>query len=165
MSFSSDFVIDKIFYDKNCTTPWLLTREPLKFNQTCSDVNTLQCTNNTLNAFYAQSCLTSNQSKEIPFDYVKVTTNSYPSNEFVYLADGVCRRFSTLMGDNGYGINASCINGQSMIQTCDVACRNCIDTPMADTYTSNSCQIYPKSSHSTSLGPLYLLILILVNIF
>eukprot|EP00835_Amoeboradix_gromovi_P002949 NODE_180_length_15790_cov_0.586706.p7 type:complete len:168 gc:universal NODE_180_length_15790_cov_0.586706:763-1266(+) len=163
------FVLDKIFFDGDCVTPWLLTRESIRTAQTCLDYNSIRCTNNTLSAFYSQACTYGIASKEINFDYVKATTifsKKYGGPyEYVYRADGKCRQFSTLTGPHGLGVVATCNKNIPQIQQCDESCNKCVNVNMSTIYSDYSCKVYPNVSYSPSLISVYILLAILINIF
>ena len=172
------FSLDKIFFESNCSTPWLLTREPVGIQNInkgliCS-FSTLRCTNNTINAFFSQSCVLSTAEKEVNFDYVKATTLDHATNanqgyvgpyEYIFRADGQCRTFQTLTGNYGNGSLATCVNGQPTIQECDYNCNNCANLNLSSLYSNVTCQVFPKSDGSSHSFSALLMLILLINIF
>ena len=163
----SGLVIDKIFYEGNCSTPWLMTREPVAALN-CLNVNSIRCTNNTLQAYFAQSCTLDSTEKDVPFTNVKVKTAKSLKYggpyEFIYKADGQCRRYNTLIGPNGFGYKAICDGeGKPMIQQCDKSCLNCTDVDMGKYYVEAECTVV-TTSMAPSISSLFVLITLLVNI-
>eukprot|EP00834_Sanchytrium_tribonematis_P002066 NODE_57_length_28844_cov_0.352687.p20 type:complete len:167 gc:universal NODE_57_length_28844_cov_0.352687:18841-18341(-) len=165
----SGLVLDKIFFEGNCSTPWLLTREDVVSSQSCLDFSNIRCTNNTLLAFYSQSCTINSVQKSVNFDHVRALTKTDKKlggpYEFVYRADGRCRQYNTIAGQYGNGVAATCVDGKSQIQQCDNTCNNCTNVNMTDYFTDYSCKVFPKNSATTLIPFKFLVLMLLVNIF